>query len=111
MFIFLALSIVLLMVFLFVFFCKQKTAYEMRISDWSSDVCSSDLSPVRRLVPGVGRQFCLAQPWHESDCAAELSRKSVSGHLCKKRSGICRRPCRASRHQRHWRPEPDCMFR
>src|SRR3546814_3114104 len=26
------------------FFCKQKTAYEMRISDWSSDVCSSDLS-------------------------------------------------------------------
>src|SRR3546814_10616796 len=30
------------MFFLFVFF-KQKTAYEMRISDWSSDVCSSDL--------------------------------------------------------------------
>src|SRR3546814_15183147 len=27
-------------------FCKQKTAYEMRISDWSSDVCSSDLSNV-----------------------------------------------------------------
>src|SRR3546814_10508732 len=30
------------MAFLF-FFLKQKTAYEMRISDWSSDVCSSDL--------------------------------------------------------------------
>src|SRR3546814_7092808 len=29
--------------FVFVFFFKQKTAYEMRISDWSSDVCSSDL--------------------------------------------------------------------
>src|SRR3546814_3523244 len=29
---------------LIVFFFKQKTAYEMRISDWSSDVCSSDLS-------------------------------------------------------------------
>src|SRR3546814_1715695 len=28
-----------------VFFFKQKTAYEMRISDWSSDVCSSDLLP------------------------------------------------------------------
>src|SRR3546814_3978005 len=27
-----------------VFFVKQKTAYEMRISDWSSDVCSSDLN-------------------------------------------------------------------
>src|SRR3546814_2910514 len=30
-----------------VFFFKQKTAYEMRISDWSSDVCSSDLPTVR----------------------------------------------------------------
>src|SRR3546814_2055503 len=30
-------------VLLFFFFFKQKTAYEMRISDWSSDVCSSDL--------------------------------------------------------------------
>src|SRR3546814_3653604 len=29
-------------VFFFFFFFKQKTAYEMRISDWSSDVCSSD---------------------------------------------------------------------
>src|SRR3546814_19729841 len=28
-------------------FFKQKTAYEMRISDWSSDVCSSDLTPAR----------------------------------------------------------------
>src|SRR3546814_6416863 len=28
----------------FFFFFKQKTAYEMRISDWSSDVCSSDLA-------------------------------------------------------------------
>src|SRR3546814_5397892 len=31
-------------VLLFVCFFKQKTAYEMRISDWSSDVCSSDLA-------------------------------------------------------------------
>src|SRR3546814_930307 len=30
------------------FFFKQKTAYEMRISDWSSDVCSSDLPGLRR---------------------------------------------------------------
>src|SRR3546814_6651284 len=30
------------------FFFKQKTAYEMRISDWSSDVCSSDLRRARR---------------------------------------------------------------
>src|SRR3546814_2257212 len=37
-----------------IFFCKQKTAYEMRISDWSSDVCSSDLSENDRLF-GVDR--------------------------------------------------------
>src|SRR3546814_12267171 len=35
------------MVVVFFFFFKQKTAYEMRISDWSSDVCSSDLSSAR----------------------------------------------------------------
>src|SRR3546814_2847428 len=39
------LSVLLLLVFIFLefFFFKQKTAYELRISDWSSDVCSSDL--------------------------------------------------------------------
>src|SRR3546814_4954373 len=36
------------------FFFKQKTSYEMRISDWSSDVCSSDL--------GAGREPILALP-------------------------------------------------
>src|SRR3546814_14176009 len=33
-----------------VFFCEQMTAYEMRISDWSSDVCSSDLVKGRCLT-------------------------------------------------------------
>src|SRR3546814_2468570 len=40
----------------FFFFFKQKTAYEMRISDWSSDVCSSDLCEetlARHLALGV----------------------------------------------------------
>src|SRR3546814_15480194 len=36
---------------MFFFFFKQKTAYEMRISDWSSDVCSSDLAVSGRLRP------------------------------------------------------------
>src|SRR3546814_2870826 len=35
-------------------FFKQKTAYEMRISDWSSDVCSSDLAAVASFVAGHG---------------------------------------------------------
>src|SRR3546814_15265554 len=34
---------------IFFFFFKQKTAYEMRISDWSSDVCSSDLGRVEQI--------------------------------------------------------------
>src|SRR3546814_2851927 len=38
--------LVLLFVFFFFFFFMQKTAYEMRISDWSSDVCSSDLAEI-----------------------------------------------------------------
>src|SRR3546814_14001609 len=37
-----------------VFFFKQKTAYEMRISDWSSDVCSSDLLGKSDVVTGSG---------------------------------------------------------
>src|SRR3546814_8772776 len=45
------------------FFFKQKTAYEMRISDWSSDVCSSDLTVTctkklwKVLPAGAGYQF------------------------------------------------------
>src|SRR3546814_10178356 len=38
------LSVGMIFDVLIVFFFKQKTAYEMRISDWSSDVCSSDLA-------------------------------------------------------------------
>src|SRR3546814_213440 len=54
---------------MFLFFCKQKTAYEMRISDWSSDVCSSDLVGAAALdgevgctggVPGVDRLVAVA---------------------------------------------------
>src|SRR3546814_2495488 len=43
-------------VFLFFFF-KQKTAYEMRISDWSSDVCSSDLAERNDMVEYFGEQL------------------------------------------------------
>src|SRR3546814_17232765 len=41
-------------------FCKQKTAYEMRISDWSSDVCSSDLID-RRTALGVERDIAFPE--------------------------------------------------
>src|SRR3546814_1144339 len=46
-------------VFFLVLFFKQKTAYEMRISDWSSDVCSSDLGVAQPPdgMPQTGEQW------------------------------------------------------
>src|SRR3546814_20687088 len=52
---------------MFVFFFKQKTAYEMRISDWSSDVCSSDLRHACE-VPEDVRALCEAV-WNIADGA------------------------------------------
>src|SRR3546814_4185071 len=43
-------------VIVIVFVFKQKTTYEMRISDWSSDVCSSDLHRLEELKPGAAVQ-------------------------------------------------------
>src|SRR3546814_1633763 len=51
----------------FVFFFKQKTAYERRISDWSSDVCSSDLHAVLR-----GGREALRQPLSGEVAAQDL---------------------------------------
>src|SRR3546814_7164996 len=48
---FFSFVIVVLLLCVFVFFFKHKTAYEMRISDWSSDVCSSDLDAPHRAAP------------------------------------------------------------
>src|SRR3546814_3475639 len=60
----------------FIFFFKQKTAYEMRISDWSSDVCSSDL-PERR--QDVGRQVQLDRAVVELDVELALRRLPGEG--------------------------------
>src|SRR3546814_19062543 len=55
------------------FFFKQKTAYEMRISDWSSDVCSSDL--VAPIAPASPDAFRLAG---ETPRVMRLSRKTLA---------------------------------
>src|SRR3546814_10609991 len=47
---------------LFCFFFKQKTAYDMRISDWSSDVCSSDLT-VEQIVKRVEHDLHYVENW------------------------------------------------
>src|SRR3546814_11129107 len=56
------------------FFFKQKTAYEMRISDWSSDVCSSDLirDTVERLAEQqLGIQTNQVEQLHRPHCVAQ----------------------------------------
>src|SRR3546814_6664184 len=53
------------MFFLICFFFKQKTSYEMRISDWSSDVCSSDLLV---LGPFQGKAACIRIPLGKGVC-------------------------------------------
>src|SRR3546814_2538155 len=52
------------------FFFKQKTAYEMRISDWSSDVCSSDLLRRDVLAAGIGVAFVQALPGAQQGAGA-----------------------------------------
>src|SRR3546814_3544235 len=79
----------------FFFFFKQKTAYEMRISDWSSDVCSSDLTfpdaaagggdnaarPVGRLVRPVGAADRSGQTLQFSEIF-QIGRASCRERVC-----------------------------
>src|SRR3546814_3690825 len=62
----------------FFFFFKQKTAYEMRISDWSSDVCSSDLRDRddrdQRRAPGLQEDQN-----HQDDQQHRLEQRLVDG--------------------------------
>src|SRR3546814_5039062 len=74
------------------FFFKQKTAYEMRISDWSSDVCSSDLrdrraqAEPRKPVPGAVSEQRRNQP----DGAGEHQQDGRPEHPARM-GGPCRR--------------------
>src|SRR3546814_9600665 len=76
----------------FVVFFKQKTAYEMRISDWSSDVCSSDLFAARTTAgfPGafapvsyseVAEDFRLARPGESVPSLSDFARRHLREHM------------------------------
>src|SRR3546814_8023536 len=84
-----------------ILFFKQKTAYEMRISDWSSDVCSSDLlvvvvsleviEDVARQIAGVVEQAlrrrrageeCFEQMRNVGDLVEEIGRASCRERVC-----------------------------
>src|SRR3546814_5439688 len=68
-----------------VFFFKQKTAYEMRISDWSSDVCSSDLIALAVITPrqppvAIERPRRVRNP--ERHRSLEIGRASCRERVC-----------------------------
>src|SRR3546814_7063136 len=62
------------------FFFKQKTAYEMRISDWSSDVCSSDLSGKCRSSTNCGPRIT-----RHGAPGTRLRATERNGHACARR--------------------------
>src|SRR3546814_6085295 len=86
----------------FFFFFKQKTAYEMRISDWSSDVCSSDLRQQRmQRPPGQLAMADLAPAGrtHAARLAHRVGREVVVQHemlavFARQRVEIGRASCR-----------------
>src|SRR3546814_10005578 len=66
-------------VFIVFFFFKQKTAYEMRISDWSSDVCSSDLRLPRWRRRKIEPSKHLRQIAHRASLLAQLDEVALVG--------------------------------
>src|SRR3546814_20757645 len=74
----------------FVFFFKQKTAYEMRISDWSSDVCSSDLSTALRFA----ERSIVTIVTGPSFATMTLIRLAPLLGSVTRRGGTCKRPAR-----------------
>src|SRR3546814_13308044 len=84
---FVCLYLVLVVFVLVFFFCKQTTAYEMRISDWSSDVCSSDLTRRDRTqgwmhmtLKGGGRTLTLESTISGFDDIAEQASEAARGN-------------------------------
>src|SRR3546814_7057172 len=76
------------------FFFKQKTAYEMRISDWSSDVCSSDLIEPRQPAhqkSGSSGSFRVAAPQSAAQavCAMGLANNATSGLMSAVSASSC----------------------
>src|SRR3546814_1984588 len=84
--------------FWFIFFFKQKTAYEMRISHWSSDVCSSDL------IAAVLRPLALQVARRERDLPGGLRDRSREVHPCRAAGNVVVFPLRTVVDRRHPRP-------
>src|SRR3546814_10610523 len=79
---------------LLLFFFKQKTAYEMRIIDWSSDVCSSDLASnaINREKPhgqrGALGSFLIGEIGHMPLAQNLAAREKLQGRRIRRRLGL-----------------------
>src|SRR6184192_4444550 len=86
--------------FFFFFFFKQKTAYEMSIGDWSSDVCSSDLAPAVEAPPRVARP---RRAWKWAALAPVAAARSEERRVGKECQSTCRSrgsPCPEKKNQK-----------
>src|SRR3546814_6639814 len=81
---------VVMLLSLFFFFFKQKTAYEMRISDWSSDVCSSDLPQPVKVAAEPGRAPVCQRDGVMPTGPAPLDRRSEERRVGKECVSTCR---------------------
>src|SRR3546814_10202650 len=66
--------------FMCFFFFQQKTAYEMRISDWSSDVCSSDLASATADASATGGDTSSTNDGSSGDAMADGGRGGDGGN-------------------------------
>src|SRR3546814_13684438 len=73
-------------VILLFFFFKQKTAYEMRISDWSSDVCSSDLRRARQATESASNSMTTSS----ATASAPMMRLPANGGRFARVTSWCR---------------------
>src|SRR3546814_7700937 len=94
-----------------VFFFKQKTAYEMRISDWSSDVCSSDLPaplPVQRRPDEHQRA---RRGSRQAALGGQSSLDQIARGEPRRHEALCghrvEQQCRRARHERRGRSRGD----
>src|SRR3546814_2435836 len=100
------------MCLLLFFFFKQKTAYEMRISDWSSDVCSSDLAsnankPADKTAPANDDALNTARDEYTIDELARVAGTTVRNVRAYQDRGLLSPPerreiGRASCRERAW---------
>src|SRR3546814_18308534 len=85
------------------FFFKQKTAYEMRISDWSSDVCSSDLQD-REDVAAEREAWLVAQPHLDPQRLVFIDETGTSTKMARMYGRALRgERCRAPVPHGHWK--------